>query len=48
MFDFDDCGTGPAVFDVANALYMELFEAMTGGSMESYGRFSHAFFFSGP
>ena len=43
VFDFDDCGTGPALFDVANALYMELFNAMTGGSMESYRRFEQAF-----
>ncbi len=29
IFDFDDCGYGPAVFDVANALYMVLFDART-------------------
>jgi Ser/Thr protein kinase RdoA (MazF antagonist) len=27
VFDFDDCGYGPPAFDVANALYMQFFDA---------------------
>lgn len=43
IFDFDDCGYGPPVFDVANALYMVLFASMTGGTMSSYRSFEQAF-----
>jgi Ser/Thr protein kinase RdoA (MazF antagonist) len=30
VFDFDDCGYGEAVHDIANALYMILFDAVVG------------------
>jgi Ser/Thr protein kinase RdoA (MazF antagonist) len=44
IFDFDDCGNGPAEFDVANALYMVLFDALVnGGSMQKYGEFRTPF-----
>ncbi len=43
IFDLDDCGCGPPAFDVANALYMVLFDAATQGSIETYERFRRAF-----
>ncbi|MCL1593605.1 MAG: phosphotransferase, partial [Actinomycetia bacterium] len=45
IFDFDDCGYGPRAFDVANSLYMVLFDEMVDGSdgLDSYGQFEVAF-----
>jgi Ser/Thr protein kinase RdoA (MazF antagonist) len=43
VFDFDDCGYGPIVFDVANALYMVLFDATIGGRVETYETFAGEF-----
>lgn len=43
MFDFDDCGYGPVAFDVANALYMVLFDDMTGRQPSVYPSFQEAF-----
>ncbi len=44
IFDFDDCGTGPVEFDVANALYMVLFDSLVdGGSMVKYVQFRAPF-----
>lgn len=43
VFDFDDCGYGPASFDVANALYMVLFDDMTGAAPSTYAPFDAAF-----
>ena len=44
IFDFDDSGYGPVEFDVANALYMVLFDSRTGdGAGPSYGEFRTAF-----
>jgi Ser/Thr protein kinase RdoA (MazF antagonist) len=43
IFDFDDCGYGPPAFDVANALYMVLFDAFTNGRMTSYREFRRSF-----
>jgi Ser/Thr protein kinase RdoA (MazF antagonist) len=44
IFDFDDSGYGPVEFDVANTLYMVLFDSRTGdGAGPSYGEFRTAF-----
>lgn len=43
IFDFDDCGYGPPAFDVANALYMVLFDAVIHRSIETYQRFRRSF-----
>lgn len=43
VFDFDDCGYGPVEFDVALALYMVLFGALTGRDSDSYSRFKDNF-----
>jgi Ser/Thr protein kinase RdoA (MazF antagonist) len=43
IFDLDDCGYGPVEFDVANALYMVLFDAVTGKRPESYETFAIPF-----
>jgi Ser/Thr protein kinase RdoA (MazF antagonist) len=43
VFDLDDCGYGPPLFDVANALYMELFEAIVHDASETYRTFREAF-----
>lgn len=43
VFDFDDCGYGPASFDVANALYMVLFDDMTGDASAPYRPFEESF-----
>jgi Ser/Thr protein kinase RdoA (MazF antagonist) len=43
IFDFDDCGYGPPQFDIANALYMVLFDDMTGDSTSNYHTFTEAF-----
>ena len=43
IFDFDDCGYGPTEFDVANALYMVLFDAVTQGDTQTYAVFRPSF-----
>lgn len=43
IFDFDDCGYGPPEFDVANALYMVLFDSVVQGTPETYETFRPAF-----
>lgn len=43
IFDFDDCGRGPVAFEVANALYMVMFDAITGQRPETYPAFARAF-----
>ncbi len=39
VFDFDDCGYGPIEFDVANTLYMELFDAVMTNRIDRYRTF---------
>ena len=43
IFDLDDCGYGPPTFDVANALYMVLFDAFIQGAVEVYETFRRSF-----
>lgn len=43
VFDFDDCGYGPVEYDVANSLYMELFDATVTNRPERYETFRLAF-----
>lgn len=43
VFDFDDCGYGPVEFDVANTLYMELFDAVTDDRIDRYQKFRTGF-----
>lgn len=43
VFDFDDCGYGPAAFDVADALYMVRFDDMMGSASVSYRAFEGPF-----
>ncbi|MBO3085954.1 phosphotransferase enzyme family protein [Cellulomonas fengjieae] len=43
IFDLDDCGYGPPEFDVANALYMVLFDATLHGRPETYSTFCRHF-----
>lgn len=43
IFDLDDCGYGPPAFDIANALYMVLFDASTAGTFKTYENFRRAF-----
>lgn len=43
VFDLDDCGYGPAAFDVASALYMVLFDAVVHGSLATYEVFRRSF-----
>lgn len=43
IFDFDDCGHGPPAFDVANVLYMVLFDAFVSGAPGLYGTFRPSF-----
>jgi Ser/Thr protein kinase RdoA (MazF antagonist) len=43
IFDLDDCGYGPPAFDVANALYMVLFDTVTHGTVETYETFRRSF-----
>jgi Ser/Thr protein kinase RdoA (MazF antagonist) len=43
IFDLDDCGDGPPAFDVANALYMVLFDATTHGASATYEAFRRPF-----
>lgn len=43
IFDFDDCGYGPREFDVANSLYMVLFDHITTTGEESFRQFETEF-----
>lgn len=43
VFDFDDCGYGPPEFDVANALYMVLFDQTVHGTFPTYETFRRSF-----
>lgn len=43
VFDFDDCGYGPVEYDVANSLYMELFDSDVNDRPDSYQAFRPAF-----
>lgn len=43
LIDFDDCGYGPVAFDVANALYMVLFDASVGDRPKLYATFRPGF-----
>ena len=43
IFDLDDCGYGPRAFDVANALYMVLFDASIHGALKAYKTFRRCF-----
>lgn len=43
VFDFDDCGYGPAAYDLANSLYMVLFDAEVSGRSDRYEAFRPAF-----
>ena len=43
VFDFDDCGYGPRSFEIANALYMVLFDATIEADIERYRTFENAF-----
>lgn len=43
IFDFDDCGYGPPSFDVANTLYMVLFDTHVNRNPEAYPPFKEAF-----
>lgn len=44
FFDFDECGHGPVAFDVANAVYMVMFDAeVNGGDARRYETFRSAF-----
>lgn len=43
ILDFDDCGYGPPDFDVANSLYMVLFDCWVEDRLEDYQRFKRAF-----
>jgi len=43
VFDFDDCGYGPTEFDVANSLYMVLFDAEVHDRAELYDNFRPSF-----
>jgi Ser/Thr protein kinase RdoA (MazF antagonist) len=43
IFDLDDCGYGPPAFDVANALYMVLFDAVVHAAPENYRTFRKSF-----
>ena len=43
-FDFDDCGYGPVELDVANSLYMVLFDSLVDTEAEvNYKAFHHSF-----
>ena len=42
VFDFDDCGRGPIEFDVANAIYMVLFDSHLAGTPAVAQRFRTA------
>ena len=43
VFDVDDCGYGPVEFDVANTLYMELFDAVRNNRRARYTAFRASF-----
>lgn len=43
IFDFDDCGYGPMLYDVANSLYMVLFDAEVNSKRERYWAFRSPF-----
>ena len=43
IFDLDDCGYGPPAFDVANALYMVLFDSVVQTAPETYRTFRESF-----
>lgn len=43
IFDFDDCGYGPTQYDIANSLYMVLFDADVTKRPELYDAFRPAF-----
>ena len=43
VFDFDDCGYGPRSFEIANALYMVLFDSTIGPKPDRYSTFETAF-----
>lgn len=43
IFDLEDCGEGPAVFDVANAVYMVMFDALVRGEAAAGVAFRRVF-----
>jgi Ser/Thr protein kinase RdoA (MazF antagonist) len=43
VFDFEDCGSGPRTFEIANALYMVLFSATVADQISRYQIFEDAF-----
>ena len=43
VFDFDDCGYGPIEYDIANSLYMVLFDSDVMNHPDSYEAFRPAF-----
>ena len=43
IFDFDDCGYGPVLYDVANSLYMVLFDAEVNANRDRYIAFRSPF-----
>jgi Ser/Thr protein kinase RdoA (MazF antagonist) len=43
ILDFDDCGYGPVEFDVANALYMVMFDSWINDQLPQYREFKAAF-----
>lgn len=43
IFDLDDCGYGPRAFDVANSLYMVLFDHMTAPGEGAFEQFESEF-----
>ena len=43
IFDFDDCGYGPIHYDIANSLYMVLFDAHVTKRLQLYDAFRPAF-----
>lgn len=43
IFDLDDCGYGPRAFDVANALYMVLFDSVVRKVPQTYPAFRESF-----
>lgn len=43
VFDFDDCGYGPVLYDVANSLYMVLFDAQVNANDDRYSKFRPPF-----
>jgi len=43
IFDFDDCGYGPVEFDIANSLYMVLFDSWVSDKLSQYREFRAGF-----